>query len=336
MTGETGSADIQEDKRNMKIVVLEPLGVSEAYVEKLAEGLSAAGHEFVYNATKVTDTPSLIARGQDADILVVANMPLKGEVIEGCPNVKCIAVAFTGVDHVDLETCKKRGIAVSNAAGYSTNAVAELVFGLAIGLYRSIPACDGRSRTGGTKDGLVGPELHGKTMGIVGTGAIGCRVAAIASAFGCRLLAYSRTERPEMTALGATYVSLEELMEQSDIVSLHVPVTPATKGLIGRDMLARMKKNAILINTARGPVVDNQALAEALTAGQIAGAGIDVFDMEPPIPEDYPLLKAPNTILTPHVAFATLEAMEIRADITVSNIEHWIAGDQINVILSGK
>ena len=159
----------------MKIVVLEPLGVSGAYVDKLAEGLRAAGHELIYWDTKVTDTPSLIERGRDADILVVANMPLKGEVIEGCPRVKYIAVAFTGVDHVDLSACRARGIAVSNAAGYSTNAVAELVFGLAIGLYRSIPACDQRARTGGTKDGLVGPELHGKTMGIVGTGAIGRR-----------------------------------------------------------------------------------------------------------------------------------------------------------------
>ena len=320
----------------MKIVVLEPLGVSGAYVDKLAEGLRAAGHELIYWDTKVTDTPSLIERGQDADILVVANMPLKGEVIEGCPRVKYIAVAFTGVDHVDLAACRKRGIAVSNAAGYSTNAVAELVFGLAIGLYRSIPACDQRARTGGTKDGLVGPELHGKTMGIVGTGAIGRRVAAIASAFGCKLLAYSRTEREEMKALGAEYVTLEELMERSDIVSLHVPVTDGTRGLIGRELLAKMKNSAILINTARGPVVDNAALAEALENGSIAGAGIDVFDMEPPIPGDYPLLTAPHTILTPHVAFATDEAMEIRADITISNIEHWIAGDQINVILSGN
>ena len=320
----------------MKIVVLEPLGVSGAYVDKLAEGLRAAGHELIYWDTKVTDTPSLIERGKDADILVVANMPLKGEVIEGCPRVKYIAVAFTGVDHVDLAACRKRGIAVSNAAGYSTNAVAELVFGLAIGLYRSIPACDHRARTGGTKDGLVGPELHGKTMGIVGTGAIGRRVAAIASAFGCKLLAYSRTEREEMKALGAAYVTLEELMERSDIVSLHVPVTDGTRGLIGRELLAKMKKSAILINTARGPVVDNAALAEALKNGSIAGAGIDVFDMEPPIPGDYPLLTAPHTILPPHVAFATDEAMEIRADITISNIEHWIAGDQINVILSGN
>lgn len=213
--------------------------------------------------------------------------------MRAAPKVKYIAVAFTGVDHVDLSACRARGIAVSNAAGYSTNAVAELVFGLAIGLYRSIPACDQRARTGGTKDGLVGPELHGKTMGIVGTGAIGRRVAAIASAFGCKLLAYSRTEREEMKALGAEYVTLEELMERSDIVSLHVPVTDGTRGLIGRELLEKMKKSAILINTARGPVVDNAALAEALENGSIAGAGIDVFDMEPPIPGDYPLLTAP-------------------------------------------
>lgn len=317
----------------MKIVVLEPLGVKEAYIGQLAQGLKAAGHEFIYHSEKVTDIPALISRGRDADILVIANTPLKGEVIEGCPNVKYIAVAFTGVDHVDLETCKKRGIAVSNAAGYSNNAVTELVFGLAVGLYRDIPAGDSRTRNGGTKDGLAGLELNGKTMGIVGTGAIGCRVAAVAAAFGCRLLAHSRSRKPEMEALGAAYVSLEELMERSDIVSLHVPVTPETRGLISREMLARMKKNAILINTARGLVVDNRALAEALSSHQIAGAGIDVFDMEPPIPADYPLLGAPNTILTPHVAFATLEAMEIRAQITVSNIEHWLDGQQTNIIL---
>ena len=144
--------------------------------------------------------------------------------------------------------------------------------------------------------GLSFTENHGHW----GTGAIGRRVAAIASAFGCKLLAYSRTEREEMKALGAEYVTLEELMERSDIVSLHVPVTDGTRGLIGRELLAKMKKSAILINTARGPVVDNAALAEALENGSIAGAGTDVFDMEPPIPGDYPLLTAPHTILTPH------------------------------------
>lgn len=317
----------------MKIVIMEPLGVKKEYLEGLTEGLRARGCELTAYDTKAADDKECIERAREADALVIANSPLKGEVIRACGSLKYIAVAFTGVDHVDLEACRERHIAVSNAAGYSTNGVAELVFGLAISLYRSIPACDGRTRTGGTKEGLPGRELHGKTMGIVGTGAIGCRTAAIASAFGCRLLAYSRTKKPEMEALGAEYVSLEELMEKSDIVSLHVPAKADTKGLISGELLGKMKRTAILINTARGPVVDNTALAKALSEGQIAGAGIDVFDMEPPIPEDYPLLKAPNTILTPHVAFATGEAMEIRAQITVDNLEHWLDGDQINRIL---
>ncbi len=317
----------------MKIVIMEPLGVTKEYLESLTEGLRARGCELTAYETKAADDEECIKRAAQADALVIANSPLRGRVIRACGNLKYIAVAFTGVDHVDLEACRERKIAVSNAAGYSTNGVAELVFGLAVSLYRSIPACDGRARTGGTKEGLTGRELHGKTMGIVGTGAIGCRTAAIAAAFGCRLLAYSRTRRPEMEALGAKYVSLEELMEKSDIVSLHVPATDDTKGLISGEMLGRMKRTAILINTARGPVVDNAALARALEQGQIAGAGIDVFDMEPPIPEDYPLLKAPHTILTPHVAFATQEAMEIRAQITADNLEHWLDGTQINRIL---
>lgn len=317
----------------MKIVVLEPLGVSREYMEKLAQGLRQAGHELIYYDTRKTDEDTLIQRGRDAQILVVANTPVTARVIQGWTSARYLAVAFTGVDHVDLEACRRQNIAVSNAAGYSTNGVAELVFGLVLSLYRSIPACDGRVRAGQTKEGLPGRELFGKTMGIVGTGAIGCRTAAIAKAFGCRILAYSRSRKQEMEALGGEYVSLEQLMEESDIVSIHVPSNQETKGLISREMIGRMKPEAVLINTARGPVVDNQALAQALEEGKIWGAGIDVFDMEPPIPADYPLLKAPRTILTPHVAFATDEAMEIRAQITVSNIEHWLAGNQINVIL---
>lgn len=317
----------------MKIAVLEPLGVSREYLEELAANLEKAGHELVYYETRKTDAQSLIERGRDAQILVIDNTPLKEEVICAWPEAKFLAVAFTGVDHVDLEACRRCGIAVSNAAGYSTNGVAELVFGLIISLYRSIPACDVQVRHGGTKDGLPGRELYGKTMGIIGTGAIGCRTAAIAAAFGCRLLAFSRTKKPQMEALGASYVSLEQLMEESDIVSVHVPSNAQTRGLVSREMIARMKPSAILINTARGPVVDNEALAQALQEGKIWGAGIDVFDMEPPIPQDYPLLQAPHTVLTPHVAFATDEAMEIRAQITISNIEHWLAEDQINIIL---
>ena len=316
----------------MKIVVMEPLSVGEGYVEQCFSDITAAGHELVCYDEKTTDKEEQKKRAKDADILVIANTPLSGEVIEACDKLKYLAVAFTGVDHVDIEACKQKGVAVSNAAGYSTNGVTELVFGLVTALYRYITECDKRIREGGTKLGLQGRELYGKTFGVVGTGAIGKRVAELALAYGCRVVAYNRSVKPELEAKGVTYMELPELMKVSDIVSVHVPSNAATKKLISKEMIGLMKKTAVLINTARGPVVDNDALAEALTEGRIAGAGIDVFDMEPPIPGDYALLKAPNTVLTPHVAFATDEAMEIRAQITADNVRHWLNNDQINIV----
>ena len=158
-------------------------------------------------------------------------------------------------------------------------------------------------------------------MGIVGTGAIGTMTARLFQAFGAKVIAYSRTVRPEVEEMGISYVSLETLMAQSDIVSLHLPSNPQTKGMISRAMLQKMKPTAILINVARGAVVDNTALAEALNQAKIAGAGIDVFDMEPPLPDTYPLLRAKHTVLTPHVAFATEERMLRRAEIVCRNVE---------------
>ena len=316
----------------MKIVIMEPLSISEEYVRQQFAGITACGHELVCYDKKTVDKSEQIERAKDADILVIANTPLSGEVIEACQKLKYLAVAFTGVDHVDLEACRRKGIAVSNAAGYSTNGVAELVFGLCIALYRYIPECDKRCHELGTKDGLQGRELYGKTFGVVGTGAIGQKVAMIAKAFGCKVIAYNRSKKPELEAMGISFVELPELMKEADIVSIHVPSNAETKRFISSELIGLMKKTAILINTARGPVVDNDALAEALKEGRIAGAGIDVFDMEPPIPSDYALLGAPNTILTPHVAFATDEAMEIRAQITADNVKHWLSGDQINKV----
>lgn len=317
----------------MKIVVMEPLAVGKGYLEQCFSDVVKAGNELVIYDTKTTDAEEQKRRAAEADVLVIANTPLSGEVIEACERLKYLAVAFTGVDHVDIEACRRKGVAVSNAAGYSTNGVTELVFGLAEALYRYLIACDSRVRNGGTKDGLQGRELFGKTFGVVGTGAIGKRVAQIALAFGCKVLAYNRSIKPELKAIGVKYVELPELMKESDIVSVHVPSNADTKKLINAEMIGLMKKTAILINTARGPVVDNDALADALTEGRIAGAGIDVFDMEPPIPESYKLLSAPNTVLTPHVAFATDEAMEIRAQITADNVRHWMNKDQINKIV---
>ena len=317
----------------MKIVVMEPLGVALEKINALAAALQAAGHEFVYYTSKETQQDKLLERVQDADIIMLANQPLSAEIINACPKLKMLSVAFTGVDHIALDACRARNILVCNAAGYSTNAVAELTFGLAISVIRNIVPCDARCRKAGTKDGLVGFELFGKTFGVVGTGAIGARVAKIAAAFGCKVLAYSRTAKQELVDAGVQYVSLDELLAQSDFVSLHVPLTDATRGLINADAIAKMKQGAVLLNTARGPVVDSAALAEALNAGKLAGAGIDVFEGEPPIAENHPLCSAKNTVLTPHVAFASREALETRADIVFANIEKWLNGAPQNVVI---
>lgn len=316
----------------MKIVIMEPLGITQEQLQLLTGKLEELGHTCTAYAERATDDVELLARVQDADIIVLANQPLSATVINGCRQLKMLSVAFTGVDHIALEACRQKGVLVCNAAGYSTNAVAELTFGLAISVIRNIVACDGRCREGRTKDGLIGTELYGKTFGIVGTGAIGSRVAQIAAAFGCRVLAYSRTEKEELARSGVRFVGLDELLRESDIVSLHVPLTKDTRSLINADSLGRMKPSAVLINTARGPVVDSMALAEALNSGRIAGAGIDVFDAEPPLPEDEPLCRAAHTVVTPHIAFASREALQERAEIVFDNIVKWLEGRSQNIV----
>ncbi|WP_027623056.1 2-hydroxyacid dehydrogenase [Clostridium lundense] len=316
----------------MKITVLEPLGLSEEQVRLIAEDLTKNGHELVAYNDRVEDVEVLKKRAFGSDVLVIANMPLKGEVISSVENLKMISVAFTGVDHVDIEVCRERNITVCNAAGYSTSSVAELTYGLIFSVLRNIVPLDKSTREGKTKAGYTQNDLSGKTIGIIGTGAIGVKVAEIAKAFGCKVLAYSRSRKNEVEALGVKYVSLEELLKESDIVSIHVPLKDDTRTLINKEKIGLMKSNAILINTARGGIIDNSALAEALKMGKIAGAGIDVFDMEPPIPEDYPLLKAPNTVLAPHVGFATEEAMVRRAHIVFENITKWLEGNPQNLV----
>lgn len=313
----------------MKLVIIEPLGVEKEKLLSMAQEALSGRMEIVYYDTRTTDTNELIQRGEDADVIVVSNLSLNGDVIRGCRNLKLLSVAFTVVDHIDMAACRERGITVCNCAGYSTCAVADLVFGLLISLYRNIIPCDSVCRRGGTKDGLVGFELEGKTFGVIGTGAIGLRVAAIAQAFGCRVLAFSRTVKE---IPGITYVELDTLLEESDIISLHVPLNDATRGMIGAEEIQKMKKSAVLINTARGPVTDANALSEALKAGRIAGACVDVFENEPPVAADHPLFSAPNTIVTPHIAFATREAMVKRAVTVFENVKLYLKGTPQNVM----
>lgn len=316
----------------MKIVVLEPLGVSEDKIKNIASKLMDKGHQLILYNEKSEDVEVLKKRVEKADILILANMPLKKEVIEVAKNLKMISVAFTGVDHVDMETCRKNNIMVCNAAGYSTSSVAELTFGLILSLLRNIVPLNEEVRKGNTKQGYGQCDLAYKTLGVIGAGDIGTEVIRIGKAFGCNVLVYNRSEKQHIKELGATQTTLDEVLKNSDIVTLHIPSNNETKGLINSEKLSIMKKNALLINTARGPIVDNNALAKALNNGELGGAGIDVFDMEPPIPKEYELLKTKNSVLTPHIGFATKEAMERRAEIVFRNIEKWIEGNPENIV----
>ncbi len=313
----------------MKITLLEPIGISDALLESLSAPIRAAGHTFVAFDTKTADPQVQLERIGDSDAVIIANTPLPASVISATPKLQLLNVAFTGIDHVGLNACKEKGITVCNAAGYSNSAVAELALGLTIGCLRYFNESDRACRSGGI--GIRGAEIAGRTVGIVGTGAIGLYTARLFSAFGAKVIAYSRTQRKEALDMGIAYVSLEELLRRSDIVSLHVPSNAKTRHLIGKEQLALMQKHAVLINCARGAVVDNAALAEALHKGNIAAAGIDVFDMEPPLPEEEPLSKAPHTLLTPHVAYNTVESMERRAEIVFRNLQAWLAGNPENV-----
>ena len=311
----------------MKIVLLEELGVPKDKIDKQAEKLTNMGHELI-TYTKNTDPKIQVERTKDADVIMLANMPLSKEVVEEAKHLKFIDVAFTGVDHIPMEEAKARNIAVSNASGYATQAVAELCISFMIQLLRNIEQTQKRCREGGTKDGWIGSLLCGKTVGIVGAGAIGKKTAKLCKAFGCRVIAYSRSKVEDSVI--DRQVPLDELLKEADIVSLHCPLTKETKGLIGKEQLEFMKKEAILINTARGPVVDSKALADALTEGKIAGAACDVFETEPPLNTNHPLLHTPNTIVTPHIAFASKESMEQRAEIVFDNLYSWMEGKQKN------
>ena len=315
----------------MNIALLEPLGIPGKTIDELAAPLKAAGHEFVYFDTKTTDADELTRRSAGAEIVMIANNPYPAEVIEASDALKMIAVAFTGIDHVALDACRARGIEVHNCAGYSDISVAELALGLTIDVLRKVVAADGAVRKGETSAGLMGTEIFGKTVGIIGCGKIGCATGRLFRALGARVLGYSRHEHPEAAAAGIEQVPLDTLLNQADIVSLHLPSNESTRKSFGAGQISQMKDGAILINCARGAIVDNDALADALNAGKLAGAGIDVFDMEPPVPADYPLVNAANCVFTPHVAFLTRESMERRAIIEFENVLAYTEGRSQNI-----
>jgi len=307
----------------MNIVFAEPIGLTLFQKENFLQEMNRVGHTIHFYDNQPADQIDLLSRTCNADILVVSNYKVSAEVLKGSSNLKLIVVAFTGVDHIPIEECKDRGIAVCNAAGYSTQAVAELTIALAIDLLRKIIPLDGILRQNGTRNGFLGNELCGKTFGLIGFGAIGEKVALLAQAFGCNVIVWSRTVKQ---VKGVDFVSLDLLLKEADIVSIHIPLTDQTKGLINDSNLRLMKPTALLINTARGPIVDSSALYSALKNRIIAGAAVDVFEHEPPIENNHPLFAAPNTILLPHIGFATNEAIYDRSIIVTNNIKFWLDG----------
>lgn len=315
----------------MKIALLEPLGVSQEWIDNLSQPIRDKGHTFVSYPDKTTEVEELKRRSAECEVVMIANNPYPAEVVESAKALKLLNVAFTGIDHVAQDALKAKGVTVCNAANYSNQSVAELVIGMTISLLRKVTEANLKVRDGGTSAGLVGREIAGRTVGIIGTGKIGMMTAKLFLAFGAKVIAYSQPHNPEAETLGIAYVSLEELLEQSDIVTLHVPSNASTRRMINHERIALMKPHALFINCARGPIVDSKALSDALNEGRIAGAAVDVFDVEPPLPAQEPLLHAKNCLLMPHVAYLTEEAMVRRAHIAFANVEAYLNGEPQNV-----
>lgn len=301
----------------MKIVFLEPLGLNPDIIEEACADLKEQGHEVVIYPDRNENLDELIRRAQDAEVVIESNIPLRKNFLDACPKLKMLSIAFTGLDHIDMEECQRRGIVVKNAAGYSTEAVAELAIAMMIDVYRKVLVNDRITRECQRKGLMPGREIGGKTVGIIGMGNIGQRVAKLLNAFGCKVLAWNRTPK---TVEGVTFVDKETLLKESDIVTLHIALNNETRDFITSQDLNRMKPSAILINTARGPVVNEQALADALRKGVIAGAATDVYGTEPPLKQDNPLFDAPNLVMLPHIGFATEEAFKLRLGIVIDNI----------------
>jgi len=281
---------------------------------------------------------SVFERCKDAEIVMTNKVPITRELIEQLPKLEYINVMATGYNVVDIEAVKEKGILVSNAAGYSTASVAQHTFALLLELLSKVGmhSHDVLAANGWTSQKdfsySLSPlrELNGKTMGLIGYGAIGSNVATIARAFGMKVLVHRK--RMELDAPdGLSYVSLEEIAAKSDAVSLHCPFTGDNARMIDANFLSQMKRSAVLINTARGQLVDEVALAKALTEGQIAGAGLDVLSEEPPA-KDNPLLSCPNLVLTPHQAWASFESRKRLMNIIVDNVRGFLTNDPINVV----
>ncbi len=317
----------------MKIVVLDGHTLNPGDLNW--EGLKELGETVVYDRTPTELTVERIA---DAEIVITNKTAIDRKVLDACPALRYVGVLATGYNVVDVEAAKERGIAVTNIPDYGTGAVAQFAIALLLEISHGIGEHDRSVKNGEWsaspdfcywKQPLM--ELEGKTMGIIGFGRIGRRTGRIAQALGMRVLASGSRRRPELESDTMKYVEMNELMETSDVISLHCPLTEKTKGVINRDSIARMKDGVIIINTSRGPLIVEQDLAEALNSGKVRAAGLDVVSTEP-VSSDNPLLSARNCIITPHIAWAPIEARGRLMDIAVENLRRFLAGTPVNVV----
>ena len=311
----------------MKIVVLDGYAANPGDLSWAP--LEALGELTVYDRTPADQIAARIA---DAELVLTNKAVLNRELIAGAKKLRYIGVLATGYNVVDVAAAKELGVVVTNIPAYSTDSVAQLVFALLLEICHNVghhSQAVHAGRWSANQDFCFWDapliELAGKTMGVVGYGRIGHKVAEIARCFGMNVIAWTRTPRdPEC-------VSLDELLARSDVISLHCPLFPETKNLINRDTIAKMKDGVILINTSRGPVVNDADLRAALESGKVYAAGADVSTVEP-IPADSPLLGAKNMFLTPHIAWATFEARERLMDIAVKNVKAFLAGAPVNTV----
>ncbi len=312
----------------MKIVVTDTIFLEQDHMDRL----NNLGTVQIYNDLPRSEK-ELINRLEDAEIAIVGWSIVSSEVINKLTHLKMISIWATGYDSVDTGTAKNHGISVTNVPGYASEAVAEHVFALLLSFTRKIPAADRYVKMGkfDWKE-FTGFELAGKTIGIIGMGSIGIRVAEIAGCFGLNVISFkAHPNKEKARKFEIRFLCLDDVLSQSDFLTIHVPLTAETEKMISYRELSKMKKNAIIINTSRGKVIDEAALIEALTSGKIRGACLDVLSKEPP-EKDNPLLNLDNVILTPHIAFHTIEALRRCTDICIDNVEAFIKGAPQNVV----
>ena len=316
----------------MKIVILDGHAVNPGDLSW--DFLKQFGEVTVYERTPVEEVASRIG---NADIVLTNKSPINEAILNACPNIKLVCVLATGYNVVDCEATKKRGIPVCNVPDYGTAAVAQFTFALLLDLCHKVAHHAQTVREGKWCDSpdfcyweTPQMELAGKTLGIIGFGRIGCAGGKIAKAFGMNVIAYNRSQCEEGKAIGS-YVNLEELLATADIISLHCPLTAENTGMINANSIAKMKDGAILINTARGPLVDEAAVASALESGKLRSFACDVISAEP-MKENNPLKSAPNCIVTPHMAWAPIESRKRIQECTERSIKAFLAGQPINTV----